>query len=684
MYIASVHIVNFRCFRNTSVDFIQGVNVIIGENNSGKTALLRALGLVFSSQTRSRMQRYDFNQAISDLTEPPTITVAVTLRSEGKQTDQIADRALVAAWLIKLESPWEAQLTYRFALPEEDIPAFKSRLGENPSADRFWETVDYFLPKYVSRVYGGKPDAQIRAEPEHLAKFSYQFVDAIRDAESQLFSGTNPLLRTMLAQVLDHDIEQDENRDRAAKDRAIKDRQTGFRIKSKELTQTLEKRIALDALTTLITETGAEDGGTPRVSGEVDETDLISALKLFIERSGLTLPAAFNGLGYNNLVYISFLLASLDLESDYERQGQNAIVFPMLVVEEPEAHLHPALQYKLLRFIRDRGKARSRQVFLTTHSTHITAASALDSIICMSAPADKADPRLSYPGKVFADTEEGWTSKKYVERFLDATKSTMLFAKGIILVEGLAEQLLIPCLAEYLGLSLETKHVALVPVGGSTFKHFLPLFGAGCGDDQTEYALNRRVACIVDADPMRKEKEQERAYWKKCWPCELDRDADSYEYRAQSGVVKHLLELCKDREDTVLVKYGTKTLEYDLAYENADNDIIVCKGSLTADLPVECVGDSGASNELKSRIDPEIQRSLEAIVSSDDQRKAEFATRVLLAAEGAKGEYAFDLEHQLRDNLEKVPRDQKALVVPTYIKEAIRWACGLDAKEGTV
>jgi putative ATP-dependent endonuclease of OLD family len=401
----------------------------------------------------------------------------------------------------------------------------------------------------------------------------------------------------------------------------------------------------------------------------------------------LALPATFNGLGYNNLVYISLLLASLDFDSDYNRRGQNALVFPMLVLEEPEAHLHPALQYKLLRFIRDRGVSRSRQVFLTTHSTHVTAAAGLDSIICMSAPVEKDDPRVSYPGKVFANTPQGQTSKKYVERFLDATKSAMLFAKGIILVEGLAEQLLIPCLAEYLELPLETKHVALVPVGGSTFKHFLPLFGVGCGDGCETYALNRRVACIVDGDPMRKEKGQEEARWKKCWPYELGHDAESCEYRSPSGVVNNLLELCKGQKDRVVVTYGAKTFEYDLAIQNADGDIIE-------------YGKPG------DELDPELAASLAKITNSDDKRRAEIATRHLLAVKGAKGECAFELARQLRDKLAQIQKaleetlvkadkadeeqrnslvkaaeDRKAAAVPAYINQAIRWACGLDEEE---
>ena len=537
----------------------------------------------------------------------------------------------------------------------------------------------------MSRVYGGKPDAQIRAEPEHLAKFTYQFVDAIRDAASRLFSGSNPLLRSMLEQVLDHDIESDDKIDNAAKEYAAVARRTAFRTDSKQLTEALTKRISLDAITTLVRDTGAEDGGTLRLSGSIDESDIISALRLFVERSGLSLPATFNGLGYNNLIYISLLLASLDYESDQNRLGQNAIVFPILVLEEPEAHLHPALQYKLLRFIQHRGQSRSRQVFLTTHSTHVTAAAALDSIICMSAPLQKADPRVSYPGKVFAHSPDGRSSKEYVERFLDATKSAMLFAKGVILVEGLAEQLLIPCLAECVELPLDKKHIALVAVGGSTFKHFLPLFGVGCGNGCATYALTRRVACIVDADPMRKCKGDKKARWRKCWPYQLEQETDAYGYRTHSPVVERLLEQCQGHDDKVVVKYGVKTFEYDLAFENADRGIIPA---------------SHASGDIGS----ELSGSLRAIENPDDRHRAEIATRYLLAVEGAKGAHAFDLASRLRDRLLETPpaspgkhdqtgrsqedrcatvtKNNSVAVVPHYIKQAIRWACGLDEEEG--
>ncbi|MFC1836997.1 ATP-dependent endonuclease [Thermodesulfobacteriota bacterium] len=226
----------------------------------------------------------------------------------------------------------------------------------------------------------------------------------------------------------------------------------------------------------------------------------------------------------------------------------------------------------------------SRQVFLTSHSTHITAATELDSIVCIIAPTKDHGVSVSYPGKVFSDDSEGRASKKYVERFLDATKSNMLFAKGVIFVEGIAEQLLLPCFAEYIKVPLEEHHIAVVAVGGSTFKHFLPIFGATPDPRKGIYMLESRVACLADGDPMRKKEGDQKR--KKCLPhqidCLVDQNnrfpfsslADRTEYYPISSVVLNLQNQCNSSRN-VKVFHSVKTLEYDLAADNQCSEILI-------------------------------------------------------------------------------------------------------------
>lgn len=659
MFVSNIRIQNYRCFRDTSIDFRPGLNVIIGENNAGKTTLLKALALVFDRRGRSRPTVHDFHCLILPLDKAPCITVAVTIRSSANDT--AADRALVATWLTTLDGQWEAQLTYKFFLPEQHAQEFTDALDGSQERGKFFEVVDEFLPKYVSRVYGGNPDTLVAADGESLAKFDCQFLDALRDVESEMFSGSTPLFRTMLEEVLDLGKEPSERR-------GLRD---DFRAKSNTLREELVNRLDTKRLFDLVNVTGAADGGTPKLHGAVEEADLIAALRLFIDRQQFAFPATHQGLGYNNLLYISLMLASLAFRASEERRGQNAAIFPMLLVEEPEAHLHPALQYKLLAHIVSRVESEprhNRQVFVTTHSTHVTSAARLDPIICLSIDSDETI-RACYPARVFPDTKAGKASRGYVERYLDATKSTMLFAKAILFVEGIAEQLMIPALAEKLNRPFDQHHVAVVRVDGLTFKHFLPLFGAGAKPESKEFTLSRKVACVVDSDPTRKEKNKKGARWRSCFPFQLGRDAGRFEYQAQSGALKTLDSMI-EQPSQVCVFYGVKTFEYDLALAN------YCQPELITEVMknvTELVGMSTTPEPLPDALSTLLNTDecdgLAAVTDASERLHQQYAAIYLRCAEDCKGEHAFALEQSMRSNKAGAP----ALTCPDYIRRAIEW-----------
>ncbi|HOV77234.1 MAG TPA: AAA family ATPase [Sedimentisphaerales bacterium] len=671
MYIAKLAITNLRCFRQTTVEFQPGINVVLGENNAGKTALLCALRLVFDRSGRLRPDLPDFYQGIADFTKAPTISVTATLRSST--ADTLDDKALVATWLTKLDAPWEAQLTYEFFLPDEEVPAFTTACGATPEHDQFFRVLEQFIPKYVARIFAGLPENRLVVEPDALAKFDCHTVAAIRDVESELFAGTNPLLRTMLRQVLDHDADEAE----------ALERRRHFRTLTQDARSNLTSRMNLEALFQLAKGTGAADGGTPILRDAIDEDDFIAALRLYIDRAPFTVPATHNGLGYNNLVYISLLLASLQFKASVPRRGQNAILFPMLLIEEPEAHLHPSLQYKLLRYIQKRlsTEKTSRQVFLTTHSTQITAAAGLEPIICLSLSEADGGVHVAYPARVFGESPGGKASRNYVERYLDATKSNMLFAKGVIFVEGIAEQLLVPCLSQCIGRPIETHHVAVIAVGGVTFKHFLPLFGAGEDETLRRYALRRRVACMVDADPARKDKSKD-ARRQKCWPYALHCDCATYDYFPVSGVVTNLQTMRDRSPGNIEICVGIKTLEYDLALANAQLSLLVTAScEHEADLRALAEAPATVPATLQSMLARDGSDTLDVLAACPDVATHRFATCYMLCAEDAKGEHALVLERQLRENASKPEPDRRPFVCPDYIKKAILWTCVFETQE---
>ena len=660
MYISSIHICNYRCFKDTIVDFQPGLNVIIGENNAGKTTLAKALMLVFDRRGRVRPTLHDFSRLIETIGAPPSISVEVIIRSSA--TDTAGDRALVASWLTRLDAPWEAQLTYNFFLPEQHLPEFQIAT-QSAGQDRFFEIVEEFLPKYVSRVYAGNPNTKVLADSESLTKFDCQFLDALRDVESEMFSGSTHLFRSMLEEVLDIGVDEPERRER----------RQAFRAQANTLRSALFTRLDTVRLFQLATETGAADGGSPILGGAVDEADLIAALRLFVARENFSFPATHNGLGYNNLIYISLVLASLSFRTSTERLGQNAAIFPMLLIEEPEAHLHPALQYKLLSHIVDRVRAephRNRQVFVTTHSTHITAAAGLAPIICLSI-ADDGNILVSYPSRLFPDTADGRESRGYVERYLDATKSAMLFAKATLFVEGIAEQLVVPAIARLLNRSFDTHHVAVVRVDGVTFKHFLPLFGAVDSPECRQFALCRKVACLIDADPARRETNNSRARWKSCFPFQLDQNAGQFTYRAESGALANVRSLANGRANIGIFS-GLKTFEYDLALANLGNPVIVTDAmDCASDLRMICESPDSLPASLSDVLPQDVTDDLTSVSDQAQQKSCRFAALYLTCAEDAKGEHAFALEQMLRSTGTTTP--PLAFICPPYIRQGIEW-----------
>jgi putative ATP-dependent endonuclease of OLD family len=693
VYISRVRIEGFRCFRDISIEFAPGLNVLIGENNAGKTTVLRALALVFGG--RDGLTVDDFHRPSACLEIEPRIRITVTLSSTKDEPPE--HKALVVSWLTRIESPWEATLTYAFFLPQKDAESFRDELkrlrpAEKNSEDKgmsegtlgdtsdnahedtsqntyvaeYWRLVERYLPRYVARTWGGNPDAEIRAEAEWLDKISLQSLDAIRDVQARLFMGRNPMLRDILDTVLDKKAKDDEERQNARKE---------FDRLSRQVIDNIERRIDLDDVLRVAKQTGADVGGIPALEGSLTESDLLAALRLMIHdtSTGIALPATLNGLGYNNLVYISLVLANLQIKSS-DVVGENAKVFNVLCIEEPEAHLHPALQHRFLKFLLSEleTKAQNHQLFVTTHSTHITSAVDLNSIISINC-ANSKNITVAYPGRVFDENaDDDVKSRDYVERFLDATKSTMLFCKGIVFVEGIAEQILLPCLAEYVGHSFEVSHVSVVSVNGTAFKHFLRLFGSPPGL-VAKHTMPTRVACVFDLDPAHRESSVRGARWKSCWPFELNADP-KHDYR-QLQILTDL-----PTGSNIRLFYDEtgkgKTFEYDLAFVNHTCELLITSACEDADL-LEALMAECAKGSWFGKIEGEDERVYAALDACNwdlkDKLKARFAANYLLAIEKSKGENALILERQLRQNLRS--GKQQGFIVPDHIRRAIEWVC---------
>ena len=691
MYISKIKIENFRNFRSNEIEFNDGINVIIGHNNAGKSNLIKALGLVLNPNSKKRLSIHDFNMNVSldELKQhSPKVSITVTI-SKGK-TSNNDDLVTVSEWLTSLTEDYEAKLTYEFFLPERYEQKYLEEMGSLAQSNeqevpkellvKAFKTIDNeFLRFYTHKIWGGESTNQNQADNDLLQRFDFQFLDAIRDVERDLVSGRNVMLKEVLHFFLDYEIKSSQDTDEQKNDN-LKNKREDFYNKASGLIEVLDKRIASgrDKILSYASDTGASLKSKPGFEGETSDIEMLSFLRLIIEeKTGFKIPASHNGLGYNNLIYISILLAKMQADADEDYLGSNSKIFPMLIIEEPEAHLHPSMQDKFLKFLKTNiSNDTVRQIFITSHSTHVTSATELDEIICLHHDIDEST-RVGYLGKIFDDSPEDKKSKKYIQRFLDATKSNMLFAEKIILVEGIAEQLLISILAKYLNLSLEDNHIIVVNIGGRYFDHFLKMFDVHLNSS----AVLKKVVCLTDRDPERK---IGNGKFHKCYPFEYGVPSDNVEYKnhSQDPIDKYIAHehiRFFSQEDG-----KGKTFEYDLALHNSRCHILLTESMSNEDEIKEMMklnADNTSADCLAllsngRKLSEENERIKEAVEvlgdtwSEEDKIKAVIASRYLNSI--GKGENALELAYALEENLTNNAED---FVVPKYIEEALRWIC---------
>ncbi len=205
-------------------------------------------------------------------------------------------------------------------------------------------------------------------------------------------------------------------------------------------------------------------------------------LKNILEQFKLSLSDEELGLGSHNLLFIAAELMNL--------QKENWSGLRLALIEELEAHLEPQRQMRLIEYfeeITSESNGKDIQIILTTHSPNLASKVKLENLI------------ICHDGKAFpmgSDyTELAKTDYSFLERFLDVTKANLFFAKGVILVEGWSEELILPVLARKIRMDLTQKGVSVVNIGNTAFLRYAKIFQRKDGQ-----GMNLPVAVVSDLD----------------------------------------------------------------------------------------------------------------------------------------------------------------------------------------
>lgn len=209
---------------------------------------------------------------------------------------------------------------------------------------------------------------------------------------------------------------------------------------------------------------------------------LVRELRTILEQFKLSLDDEQTGLGTQNLLFIAAELINL--------QRENWTGLRLALIEELEAHLHPQAQMRVIEFLEkfaNNNKEKDVQFILTTHSPNLGSKVKLENLIICH--GGKVFPM----GKDYTELEE--PDYAFLERFLDVTKANLFFAKGVILVEGWSEELILPVLAKKIKRDLTQNGISIVNVGNTAFLRYAKIFRRKDGQE-----MKLPVAVITDLD----------------------------------------------------------------------------------------------------------------------------------------------------------------------------------------
>ncbi len=604
VYLSRLTIRNFRKLESVDLSFQSGLNILVGPNNVGKTAVIDALRALLGGHDEP-LPRLSSDDLFRSKTGEVATAIEFGYVFSGLDLNDEAD---FLPSLIPTETgkSLEAHFHIRYSDPEKSsgrlrVKRWSGVLEENSLNSEMMENLrGVYLPPLRDVALGLRP-----SRSSQLARL----IHILADEAGQ--SGIEEALENLDTNLKTHPPIID-----------IQSAITGHHEKmvGAQLAQVLEVGLSASDFQRF----------SSRLSLMVDSFD--------IEQ---------NGLGFNNLIFMAVVLSELARNPEVTYRG--------LIVEEPEAHLHPQLQSILLQYL-EKVKSLKKsekpptestteveaatepsieenvsdevegpvQVFVTSHSPHFASIAKLSSLVCLV--ENEGGTKSFLPRSVVFDKGK----REKLERYLDVTRAELFFAKRIIFVEGAAELMLVSVIAQKCGYNLRDYAVSLISVEGLNFDCFLPLFG--------EKSIRIPVAVITDADPS-------IMVGNESTPVYPDAD-DAIEVSANTKV------LLASKDKFIGVFHGQKTLEYDFALSESNRTVML-----------------KALKTLHPGIAAVVEEDVNSAAGDAAKAKALFSGMFERSSNNVqKGRFGQALAQELLGS-------KVQCVVPPYIKKALEHVC---------
>ncbi len=467
MYLHRIYAQNFRAFGDGTTSPVldwelnTGMNILIGENDAGKSAIIDAIRQVLWTTSFELVRLYEQDFHVEGAIRAETLIIEATFKDLSPEQE-----STVLEWLtyekdgsrsLILNLQARRQLLQGKRWGRVHITVCAGQNGTGPE-------VGHAVRELVRATYL-RPLRDVEAElkPGRQSRLS-QILGAhelFADQDKSDFDPCNPESRPKtLVGLMEH------AQHHIGEHQAISDVED--HINDNYLSR---MSLAGDELTSAI-----------RIAGDASLAQILQRFELALLPPGgvASTEHCQRGLGYNNALFMATELVLM-------RSGDE---LGLLLVEEPEAHLHPQLQARVMELLLQPPSKDEQhiQVVMSTHSPSLAAGADIEDMILVH----KA---RTYPLRPEC-TRLAKTDYGYLRRFIDATKSNLFFARGVAIVEGPAEALLLPAIAEMAGLSFSEYGISVVNVGDVGLYHYARIFQRQKADE----TIPVPVACITDRD----------------------------------------------------------------------------------------------------------------------------------------------------------------------------------------